>query len=379
LAQNDHKEHIERARRADAGLLERICAQVDASVSDVLRVLEATHKRIVVIIDSERRVRGVCTDGDVRRGLLRGVGLNAPAISVMNATPVLAEQGEPRSQMLARMRRLGLLHMPVIDPAGRLADLVMTPDGASEPVRSPVLIMAGGAGRRLRPLTQDTPKPMLRLDGRPLLEHTLVSLRLLGFRDFFISVNYLGHVIEDYFGTGAHWGVRITYIRENRALGTGGALGLLPQDIDTPLVMVNGDVLTELDFRDLIATHKENGFAATMRVRNHTTSIPFGVVRRRGLAFQAIEEKPTLTHSVNAGVYCFSPEVLARAPRGAAFDVPDFFLELARAGLTCGVHEVSDAWLDIGTIAEYERAKARFSDGARSASVAIMPAPAANA
>jgi NDP-sugar pyrophosphorylase family protein len=230
--------------------------------------------------------------------------------------------------------------------------------------RVPVVLMAGGLGRRLRPLTDTCPKPMLRLGGRPLLERIIERFIAQGFREFHISVNYLGHQIEEYFGNGERMGCSISYIRERRQLGTAGALSLLPAELEGPFVVMNGDLLTEVDFQALVKRHQDTGYAATMCVREHATTVPFGVVEMaEGGRYRAMVEKPTLVHHVNAGIYCLSREALYVVPNDRFYDMPSLFQDLDLQGRTCGVHVVGGLLLDIGTPVEFERAQDMFKDG----------------
>ncbi len=223
-----------------------------------------------------------------------------------------------------------------------------------------VILMAGGFGTRLRPLTETCPKAMLQLGGKPLLERTIERLREQGFRRFQISINYLGHLIEAYFGSGAHLGVEISYVREDKQLGTGGALAMLQTVPDAPLLVLNADLLTDVDCRVLLDAHRTSGAVATMCVRDHHTSIPFGIVEADGDVYKGTREKPTLVHTINAGIYCLDPETLQHIPRDTFFNMPSLFDTLIDDGKTCAVHRVRNLWFDIGSLEDFDRAQRMF-------------------
>jgi dTDP-glucose pyrophosphorylase len=338
---------------------------VTVSPSDSLRkvmvVIDQTRIQIALVTDASNRLVGTCTDGDIRRALLKGHELSAPVEVAMNRNPITARDGESRAEIIARMRRAKVLQVPIVDAGGVLKSVALLSDPRRHPLdEAPVVLMAGGVGSRLRPLTDNCPKPMLPIAGKPLLERILNTLRDQGFSTVYLSVNYLGHVIESYFGTGDSFGLEIAYLREDRPLGTAGALRLLPSDISSPVIVMNADILTDLDFRALLEHHTFSGNAATMCVREHRTTIPFGVVEHEDGRYIRTTEKPTLSHQINAGVYCLEAEVLNHVPAVASYDMPTLFEDLTAAGRRGGVYPIHDAWLDIGSPADYERAQMLF-------------------
>lgn len=343
--------------------VEQIRTEISTSLKDAMRILDRTGFKIVIVTNEERRVLGTLTDGDIRRALLRGADLSSPVSEAMNTSPVLAGETQTHSDIVSQMRRENVLQVPVVDAAGVLQSLV----SLSEPPETtgldtiPIVLMAGGLGKRLRPLTNDCPKPMLPIAGRPLLDRIIERFKKLGFRTFFISVNYLGHQIEEYFGSGARHGVSISYLREDKKLGTGGSLSLLPKNMNSPIIVMNGDLITEFDFRRLIESHEATGAIATMCTREHRTSIPFGVVEHDGNVYKEVVEKPTIVHQINAGVYCISKAALDFVPTEQFYDMPSLFTDLIKAEQHCSVHKISDEWYDIGSLAEYERAQSLFA------------------
>jgi len=236
----------------------------------------------------------------------------------------------------------------------------------------PVVLMAGGLGQRLRPLTDNCPKPMLPLNGRPLLERTVVQLRSQGFRRFFISLNYLGHVIERHFGGGEEFGVSISYLREDKRLGTGGALALLSPDIAAPVIVMNGDLISEFFLPDLVQRHQQRGHAVTVCVREHCTHIPYGVVRSSDDLLIGIDEKPTVTHMVSAGIYCLSPVARTLIPQSRFYDMPTLLADAVDAGLKTGVMHHRALWRDIGTLRDYQEAQALFQKNGAASSPAAQ-------
>jgi len=256
-----------------------------------------------------------------------------------------------------------VLNIPVVDQDDHFISLVsryQTERNVFADVA--VVLMVGGLGKRLHPLTENCPKPMLPVGGRPLLERIIGRFRDQGFRNFFLSINYLGHQIEEHFGTGAAFGVSIAYLREDMKLGTAGALSLLPSSVQGPMIVMNGDVITELDFRKLVDFHKRSGFAATMCTREHRTAIPFGVVEHDVSRFAGITEKPTIVHQINAGVYCVEADCARIVPQGKFYDMPDLFADLHEKGHGCGIYKISDHWVDIGNLQDYERANSMFAN-----------------
>lgn len=325
-----------------------------------MRVLDSSAMQIVLVTEGDGKLVGVVTDGDIRRGLLRGSSMDSPVTEIMNRTPKTLSPQETSAAARAAMLRYHVHSMPVVDGQGRVVDLRFLSDprsGAFDEI--PVVLMAGGQGKRLRPLTEDTPKPLLELGSKPILEHILDRFVAQGFRRFFISVNYLGHMIEGHFGDGTQWDVSIQYLREDQQLGTAGALTLLPEDISGPVIVMNGDLITGADFREIVHLHGETRAAATMCVREHRTQIEFGVVDTEGDFFRRVREKPVITQKINAGIYCLDQKAIRSIPKDEFYDMPTLFQELTERDHPCAIHQLNAVeWLDIGTPKEYERARA---------------------
>ena len=343
------------------GDISEVILPPEASMRDAMRRLEQTHIGIVLVVDPERHLLGTVTDGDIRRALIVGAPLDAPISRVMNARPSVATAQAQGAEIAARMKSVGLLQMPVVDLAGRLVSLHLLRDGLSE-ARHPnrVLLMAGGEGRRLRPLTDSVPKPMLNVGGRPILETIISAFAAQGFENFYISVNYRAEVIRNHFGDGAKWNVRIEYIEEHEPLGTAGALSLLPEVPSDPLFVMNADLLTRVDFEALSDFHAATGAVATMCVREYTLEVPYGVIEMDEGRLVRIAEKPSFSHFINAGIYLLSPEAVAAVPRGKHYDMTTLFRDLIARGANCASFPVHEYWLDIGRASDFERAHGEF-------------------
>lgn len=328
-----------------------------STVRDVVQIIDRGAAQIALVTDEQKRLLGTVTDGDIRRALLRGVNLETPVEHIMHrefrSLPATAKEEEA----LIMMRQEILHQIPALDDQGRVVRLFLLEDLIKPKTWSnPVVIMAGGKGRRLLPITEACPKPMLPVGGKPLLQIILEQCIESGFRDFYFAVNYLKEQIQDYFQDGARWQVSIQYLEENKPLGTAGALNLLPWRPIEPVLVVNGDVLTRVDHKSLLRFHAESDASATLCVREHTTQIPYGVVRLEEMRFLALEEKPVLSHYVNAGIYLLDPEILALVPKDRFFDMPQLLEQAVAAQYRVSAFPIHEYWLDVGLPETLERA-----------------------
>lgn len=328
------------------------------SLQIALKQLDEGALRIVLVCDETMHLQGVITDGDVRRGLLRGVGLDAPASQVMNTQPITVTPETSRSDAVALMQSKSILAIPVIADGRVIGLQTLQKLQSARRYQNPVFIMAGGFGTRLRPLTDNTPKPMLKVGERPMLETLLLNFIKSGFSNFYISTHYLPHVIRDYFGDGSKWNVNITYVHEEEPLGTGGALGLLPESTpELPLIMVNGDVLTSVDFERVLDFHMTHHALATMCVREYDYQIPYGVIMGDGERIISMEEKPIQRFFVNAGIYVVNPEIFKNVEQHTRIDMPNLlqiYLDTDHDVFMFPIHEY---WLDIGRMDDFKRAQ----------------------
>lgn len=340
---------------------EHILIGENATVRDALAAIDRGAIQLALVVDTNRKLMATVTDGDIRRGLLRGVTLDQPACEVMRLNPVTVSVGAGQAATLQLMRERKLRHVPLVEAEGRIAGLELIEEAFAQPANDTwVVLMAGGLGVRLRPLTDKVPKPMLPVGGRPLLESIIRNLAQQGFKKFYVSVNYKRDVIQDHFGDGSAFGVDIDYLIENERLGTAGALSLLPRRPDNPLLVMNGDLMTPLHFAHLLQHHQEHGADATLSVREHITDIPFGVVKSSGAKLMGIDEKPRQTVKVNAGIYLLGPRALAYIPSDRPCDMPEVFRSLINDGGNASVFTIQEYWLDIGRHDDLERANAEI-------------------
>ncbi|QTN24266.1 CBS domain-containing protein [Rhizobacter sp. AJA081-3] len=328
-------------------------------LGEAIGILDRGGLRIALVVDAERRLLGTLTDGDVRRALLRQVPLGADVTQAMNAKPLTATQAWSRERMLALMEEHQLLHVPVLDDHGRVVDLETLHGLLHKRHKgNPVFLMAGGFGTRLQPLTDNCPKPMLRVGDKPILELIVENFVSAGFHQFFISTHYMAETIRDHFGDGSRWGAQIRYVHEEQPLGTAGALGLLPRDeIDQPLFMMNGDLLTNLNFDNLLKFHNEHASLATMCVREYEHRVPYGVVESDGRRVRSMVEKPVHRYFVNAGIYVVSPELARAVEPGTRIDMPTLLEQQMAAGREVQVFPIHEYWLDIGRMEDFQRAQ----------------------
>lgn len=333
-----------------------------ANLHDAVAAINSGARQVALVVDDDYRLIALITDGNIRRGLLRGLALDAPVAEVMNSNPTIAkvEDGIEAARRLMRKRQLH--HVPIVDAEGRLVDLLWVDDITDTAQKSTrVILMAGGLGMRLRPLTENVPKPMLQIGGRPILEQILESFADQGFVRFTLSVNYLGEIIREHFGDGSSFGVEIDYIEESSSLGTAGALSILPERPDGPVIVMNGDLLTSIRFDELLRFHNETKAVATLCARQFDIQVPYGVIEAEGTRLCGLVEKPVHQHLVNAGVYVLSPEVFAGLEKGKPLDMPDLLSWLLNQDEHVSVFPIGEYWRDIGRIEDLERARTEFS------------------
>jgi dTDP-glucose pyrophosphorylase len=327
--------------------------------SDSLRaaatVLNASPYKLVLVCSNEGQLTGTLTDGDLRRGLLGGLSLEDPVTKAMNRSFVAGHLGEPKSELHSRMRKRQIHELPILDKSGNVVDLV-TDRPELTPFDGTFVIMAGGRGSRLMPLTDSTPKPMLLVGAKPILEHILTSAISQGFENFVISVNYLGIQIENYFGDGSAWGVSITYLREEEPLGTAGALSLLPRSAPGPIVVSNGDLVTNLDYRAMIQNHEQSGATISVAIRRFELRNPYGVVATNGEFVEGIVEKPAYVSQVNTGIYVLAPEVLTSLQPNSFLNMTDLVQNALDQNEKVAAFAIHESWMDIGTPQDFQAA-----------------------
>lgn len=321
-----------------------------STIQDAIRNLDLTGLQIVLVVNEVGALLGTVTDGDVRRALLKGLSLQNCVSEIMYTAPLVVTQEMGREFVLHLMRANKVHQLPVIDEQRRVVGLHLWENVISPASRSNLMvIMAGGFGKRLKPFTDDCPKPMLPIAGKPMLEHIVERAKLEGFTKFVLSLHYLGNVITDYFGNGEKLGVEIGYVTEQTPLGTAGALSLIDPVPECPFIVTNGDVLTDIHYGEMLDFHLSHQATATMAVRQHEWQHPFGVVRTKGIDIVGFEEKPIHRTHVNAGIYVLSPLALAQLEPGGVCDMPTLFerIQLTKAGTTIA-YPMHEPWLDVG-------------------------------
>jgi dTDP-glucose pyrophosphorylase len=328
------------------------------TMEEAIEVLDREALRIVMVVDESDRLVGTITDGDVRRGLLRHLGMNSKLHEFMFREPTVVTADEQREDILNKIQSLDLLQAPVVDQDRRVIGLE-TQQHLLKKKRydNPVFLMAGGFGKRLRPLTDHTPKPLLSVGGKPILETIIKQFIQAGYHRFYISTHYKAKMVRDHFGDGSNWDVTIEYVHEDEPLGTAGALGLLPDSLpDLPILMMNGDLLTKVDFEELLDFHIENKGDATMCVREYDFQIPYGVIKAKNHHILSIEEKPIHSFFVNAGIYVLNPSMLQEVDGVSYLDMPHLLEKKIDSSGQVNMFPVHEYWLDIGQMKQFDQA-----------------------
>ena len=327
-----------------------------------IQVLDHVSLRIVMVSDEKNRLLGTITDGDIRRALILHHGMDTCLIDIMFKNPSVAFIEDGREAILAMMKSKDILQVPILDVDRRIVGLETIQNLIEvDKQDNLVFLMAGGFGTRLKPLTDDTPKPLLKVGNKPILETILNQFIEAGFHNFFISTHYKADMVEEYFRDGSQWGVNIQYVHEDSPLGTAGSLGLLPLGLpDLPIMVMNGDLLTNVDFENLLNFHNERGGVATMCVREYDFQVPYGVVKSVEQKITSIVEKPTHKFFVNAGIYVIEPSLLESVDGKSYFDMPSLLEMQIKQGLQVNMFPLHEYWLDIGQIGQFEQAQLDF-------------------
>jgi dTDP-glucose pyrophosphorylase len=320
-----------------------------ATIQQAIRNLDEVAIKIVLVVNDSNELEGAISDGDIRRGLLKGLSLNSSIISIINRNPLVVPSEMTRDMVKQLMVANKIQQIPIIDEHHHVVGLHLWDEITTPPVRDNMMvIMAGGKGTRMRPHTENCPKPMLLIAGRPMLEHIIERAKLEGFNHFVLAVHYLSHIIEDYFGDGGRMGVRIEYLRENTPLGTAGALSLLNPTPERAFIVTNGDVITDIQYGELLDFHIRHGAAATMAVRLYEWQHPFGVVQTQGIEIVGFEEKPIARSHINAGVYALDPCSMSELSQHSPCDMPTLFERLQARSKRTIAYPMHEPWLDVG-------------------------------
>ena len=350
--------------------LARVTVTPKDSVRQVMECIDRSAKGIALVLDEGRLLIGTVTDGDIRRAILAGMDLELPIGELLKerepafaAGAITAPLGTDDTALLHLMAEHSVRHIPLLDEDGRVVDVAFLSELVKEyelPLRA--VVMAGGYGNRLRPLTEEVPKPMLPVGNRPLLELIVEQLKQAGIRQVNVATHYKGDVIADHFKNGEAFGVDIRYVKEDQPLGTVGALSLI-EEHDEPLLVMNGDILTRVDFRSLLNFHREHKADLTVCVRQYEFRVPYGVIDTDGVMVKGISEKPVVRQFINAGIYLLNPQVRRLIPNGQPYDIPDLIERLVKENGTVVCFPIREYWLDIGKVDQYNQAKADIAAG----------------
>jgi len=337
----------------------------ETTIREVLLAMGKHRKQIALIVDAEGRLLGTLTDGDVRRSMLREIPTDRPVAEIMNSTPITADSDMGRDQKINMLKTKEIHHLPLVDSDNQVVGIdhiesLLGPRTLSKPNR--VVLLAGGKGQRLQPLTEKTPKPLLPLGGRPILETLMHQLITHGFSQYYLSVNHLAEVVKNHFGDGEHLGVDIEYLEEDTPLGTAGPLGLITEKLEDPIFVINGDVMTNVDFTGLLDHHNEQKASITVATREFEMEVPFGVLKMDEHRIHSVTEKPVQKFNVSAGIYVISPEVVSLVPHNTNFDMPDLLNTVVKNGQKAIGFPIHEYWLDVGRIEDFNRAAADYSE-----------------
>lgn len=340
--------------------------QESQSIFDAISLINSSPYLIAVVVDSKNRVVGTITDGDIRRGLISGLSISESCNTIMNKDPIVSIEGDSLDQRKSILKANHINQLPITNIDKEIIGLVYHGELITNTIcENQMLIMAGGFGKRMQSLTEDTPKPMLLLGDKPILEHIILKAKSYGFRNFLISTHYLSEKIIDYFGNGDRLDVSIDYLQEEKPLGTGGAISLIKESIETPLVITNGDLLIDINYRNLLDFHNQNNADATMAVRKHIIENPFGVVETEGFEIKSITEKPIYESNINAGIYVINNRIKDYIQPKEYIDMPDLFQRLieSKEGFRLLGYPLHEEWLDIGKPSDLSKAnKTRINE-----------------
>ena len=341
--------------------IEEIKLTPSTSIRTALEVIDLGAMKLALVVDDTDRLIGTLSDGDIRRGLLSGLGMEDSIADIYNPKPTVCRISDPKNIIIETAVSRRVYQIPLIDEEGRVVKLAEIDHLIKkEKLPNPVVIMAGGKGQRLMPLTENTPKPMLKVGGKPILETILSRLHQQGFNEIYISINYKGQQIKDYFGDGRMIGLRITYLEETEPMGTAGALSLIEKLHQYPTLVMNGDILTNVNFENLVDFHNRAKADGTMCIREYGLEVPYGVVKLNKNNIVAIEEKPVQQFYVNAGIYVLNSSVIKKLKKESPIDMTTIFENLVKEKQNTVSFPIREFWMDIGKLEDYNRANNEF-------------------
>jgi len=341
--------------------IENIKLRQNATIKEALGIIDSGAMQIALVVDDNDKLLGTLTDGDIRRGILRGLDLDSSIETIVFKEPAIAKISSTKEEILKIALSKKLHQIPIVDDNGIVLDLKEIEELVEPKIKtSRVILMVGGLGTRLRPLTQDTPKPMLKVGNKPILQTIVERFAEYGFVNITMCVNFNASIIRDYFSDGKEFGVNIDYVLEEKRMGTAGALSLLKERPSEPFFVMNGDLLTNVNFEHIFNYHMINKATATMCVREYDYEVPYGVVKMNDNKITAIAEKPVQKFFVSAGIYMLSPEILDLIPKNEFYDMPALFEKLIKLSKNVISFPIREYWLDIGRMEEYQRANEEY-------------------
>ena len=333
----------------------------DATIREVIQLIESTEKHIALVVDKDERLLGTITDGDVRSALLHGKSLEDSIKDIYFMKPVTATDNYSKEEVIKLCTKHKVYQIPIVNNTGKVIRIDLLNELiAKKSHPNKVVLMVGGLGTRLKPLTDNIPKPMLKVGDRPILQTIVEKFADYGYINIVMCVNYKSHIIQDYFGDGSKFGVNIEYILEEQRMGTAGALSLLKEKPTEPFFVMNGDLLTSLNFEKMLDFHEAYDAKATMCVREYDIEVPYGVVNVANENIISIEEKPIHNFFVNAGIYILDPNCINLIPRDEFYDMPSFFEKIILNNNKTVSFPLREYWLDIGRISDYEKANIEY-------------------
>lgn len=337
--------------------INKIIVPPDYTIRQAMKAMDSSAMETILVVDGDKRLIGLLSDGDIRRALLNDASLDEHISKIMNQNFTAISYKTPLKDIVKLMKRHYFKQMPLVDENRKVVDIVLLKDIIAEKTRDNfVILMAGGLGSRLRPLTNEIPKPMLKIGDKPILEIIINQFKNHGFKNFIISINYLADIVEGYFGDGSSLDVNIQYVRETKRLGTAGCLKMVQDSLDKPFFVMNGDLLTKLDLDDMMKFHTANGFDMTIGMRMHEYQIPYGVINIDGNSVLDIIEKPVNQCVINAGIYCLNPWLIDYIPENEYFDITSLVELCINSKGKVGGYHIKDYWMDIGQIEDYNKA-----------------------
>lgn len=341
--------------------VKKIIINENATIGQALKVISEGAIRIAIVVNNNQKLIGTITDGDIRRGFLKKLNLNSSIKKIVFKKPVIAKKNDTKEKLLKIALSKKIYQIPIVDNNFKVTGIYLfNIFEKKQKISNKVVIMAGGKGMRLRPLTKNIPKPMLKLGEKPILQTIIEKFKKSGFENFLLCVNYKSNIIKKYFGNGENFGVNINYIHEKVPMGTAGALSLIKKKINEPFFVINGDLLTAIDFKKMLDFHLKNKSKATMAVREHNVNVPYGVVKINNFNVLSIDEKPKINLFVSAGINILDPSCVKYVPKRTYIDMPALFKKIINKKNKVICFPMQENWIDIGIMTDYKRAQSEF-------------------